>query len=179
MKLIVGLGNPGTKYALTRHNVGFMAIDWLAQSLGTPALRKESDFKSLVSQFRWNGVDVLLAQPQTFMNLSGEAVQPMMSYYKIGLDDLMVLQDEVDLAFGQMKVQRNRGHAGQNGIRDITEKLGTPDYTRTRIGVGRPLNPQVNLADHVLQKFSDEELQALPPLFEQIRKQLETSFIKV
>lgn len=178
MKLIVGLGNPGTKYALTRHNVGFMAIDWIIRSLAAPTPSKESQFKSLISKFRWNGVDTLFVQPQTFMNLSGEAVQPIMAYYRLGLDDLMVLQDEVDLPFGQMKVQRNRGHAGQNGIRNITELLGSPDYTRTRIGVGRPTNPNVPLADHVLQRFTDEEMNALGPLFDQIIKQLESNFIK-
>lgn len=178
MKLIVGLGNPGAKYTLTRHNVGFMAVDWLLKSLEGPGLQSKSEFKSLISKFKWDGVDVIVAQPQTYMNLSGEAVQPLLSYYRMSLDDLLVIQDEVDLAFGQIKLQRNRGHAGNNGIRDITERLGSADYRRIRIGVGKSANPNVPLADHVLQRFNDDEMTALPGIFEQVIDLIEANFLK-
>jgi PTH1 family peptidyl-tRNA hydrolase len=160
MWLITGLGNPGTKYALTRHNIGFMAIDLLHRSLGAP--NPKSDFKALVNKFRWEGEEIVTCMPQTFMNLSGESVQPLLEFYKIPLENLVVIQDDIDQPFGQMRFHKNRGHGGHNGIRDISLKLGTMDYIRLKLGVGRSANPNVNVADHVLQKFSDEEMTALP-----------------
>lgn len=164
MWLVVGLGNPGTKYAFTRHNVGFMAVDFLHQSIGNPPIK--TDFKSHIAKFKLDNEEVVTAQPQTYMNLSGEAVQAIMAFYKIDREHLIVLQDDIDQAFGQIKIQKNRGHGGHNGIRDISEKLSSSDYIRIKIGVGRPLNPNIPVADYVLQKFSDEELQTLKPLLE-------------
>lgn len=160
MWLIVGLGNPGAKYALTRHNIGFMAIDYLLKSLGAPP--PKTDFKALVNKFKWDGEEVVTAQPQTFMNLSGESVIPLMGFYKIPLENVIVLQDDIDQPFGQMRFHKNRGHGGHNGIRDISAKAGSMDYIRLKLGVGRPVNPEMNVADYVLQRFSDEEMAALP-----------------
>ncbi|MBX3032286.1 MAG: aminoacyl-tRNA hydrolase [Bdellovibrionaceae bacterium] len=160
MWLIVGLGNPGTKYALTRHNIGFMAVDYLLRSLEAPANR--TDFKALVNKFKWEGEEVVTVQPQTYMNLSGDSVRPLMDFYKIPLEKLIVVHDEVDLPFGKMKLQKNRSHGGHNGIKDITAKMASQDYLRVRLGVGRPSDPRFNVADYVLQKFSDEEMAAMP-----------------
>lgn len=160
MWLIVGLGNPGSKYALTRHNIGFMAIDFLLRSLEAPA--GKSDFKAIVNKFKWDGEEVVTAMPQTFMNLSGEAVRPIMDFYKIPLEKLIVLHDEVDVPFNHMRIHKNRSPAGNNGIKSISQVLGTNDYARVRLGVGRPANPNVPVADHVLQKFNDDEMAKLP-----------------
>lgn len=164
MWLIVGLGNPGTKYALTRHNVGFMAVDSFLRSVQAPP--SKTAFKALVNKFRWEDEEVVVAQPQTFMNLSGESVQPLLDFYKIPVENLIVLQDDIDQPFGQLRFHKNRGHGGHNGIRDITAKLGTMDYIRLKIGVGRPSIPEMNVADYVLQRFSEEEMKAMPEFLE-------------
>lgn len=160
MWLIVGLGNPGNQYALTRHNIGFMAVDYLLKGLGNPPLKNQ--FKAEVFQSKIGEHPVLLCKPQTFMNLSGESVQPLLGFYKIPLDHLIVIHDEIDQNFGQMKIQKNRGHGGHNGIKSISGLLGSADYIRLRLGVGRPANPNLPVADHVLNKFTTEEMNALP-----------------
>lgn len=160
MYLIVGLGNPGTKYALTRHNIGFMALDLFSTSIGASSAWKE-EHKALTLKVTIDGEQVMLAKPQTFMNLSGQSVQALMTFYKIPLEKVLVLHDEIDQAFGQMKFNKNRGHGGHNGIRNISELMG-PDYARLRLGVGRPAHPEMNVADYVLQKFSEEEMSKMP-----------------
>lgn len=160
MWLFVGLGNPGSKYALTRHNIGFMAIDYLLKSLEAPP--SKSDFKAHVNRFRWHGHEIVTAQPQTFMNLSGESVRPIMDFYKIPLENLVVIHDEIDIPFASMRFHKNRGAGGHNGIKDIHEKMGSPDYIRLKLGVGRSLNPNIPVHEHVLQRFSDDEMKALP-----------------
>jgi len=160
MWLIVGLGNPGNQYALTRHNIGFMAVDYLLKGLGNPPVKNQ--FKAEIFQTKIADHPVILCKPQTYMNLSGESVQPLMGFYKIPLDHLIVLHDEIDQGFGQMKIQKNRGHGGHNGIKSITGLLGSMDYLRLRLGVGRPENPQVPVADYVLNKFTADEFQKLP-----------------
>jgi len=153
MKLIVGLGNPGSKYLLTRHNIGFMVIDAMASMHGSSF---SSEHKSLTCKVRLGSEIALLVKPQTYMNDSGQATQALMAYYKIKEKDLLVLHDEVDQIFGEIKYQKNRGHGGHNGIRDIHSMIGTKDYTRLRIGVGRP-NGKMDVASFVLQNFSKEE----------------------
>jgi peptidyl-tRNA hydrolase, PTH1 family len=159
MYAIVGLGNPGAKYQLTRHNVGFMVIEALEQKLGAKRSSKK-EFDGFVSKAKVDDHDVMLLQPQTFMNLSGGSVQGLMTFYKIPLENLLVIHDEVDVPFGQVRFQKNRGHGGHNGIRDVHAKLG-PDYSRLRVGVGRPTIPQMEVADYVLQNFSEDELKKL------------------
>lgn len=157
MWLVVGLGNPGQKYQYTRHNVGFLAIEHFAKSLSIPPPSKK-EHSALVTKFKLGGQDIILAQPQTFMNLSGDSVQKIMAYYKIPVENLLVLHDEVDLPFGALKMQKSRGHGGNNGIRDIHQKLGTNNYSRIRIGVGRPANPKQDVASFVLQNFTPQEM---------------------
>ncbi|MCC7403150.1 MAG: aminoacyl-tRNA hydrolase [Bdellovibrionales bacterium] len=161
MLIIVGLGNPGSKYQLTRHNIGFMAVDALAHSLNE-ADSFRTEHKALTAKVRIEGQAVLLAKPQTFMNLSGESVQALLSYYNSTPAELLVVHDEVDLPFASIRYQKSRGHGGHNGIRNIHQLLGTPDYQRLKLGVSRPSNPQMEVADFVLQNFSSDELKQLP-----------------
>ncbi len=164
MWLVVGLGNPGPKYALTRHNVGFMAIDILLKACGNPPIKE--DFKSVISKFKWEGQEVVTLQPQTYMNLSGEAVQATAAFYKIPPQQVIVIHDEVDLPFMGFKIQQNRGAGGHNGIKSVSEKLATNDYIRIRLGVGRSPHPEMSTADFVLQKFNSDEMAKLPEMLE-------------
>lgn len=155
MHLVVGLGNPGPKYALTRHNIGFLAVDLFAASAGNPPWKEE--FQALTCKFKMDGQEILVVKPMTFMNKSGEAVQALMQFYKIPLENLIVAHDEIDIPFEQIRVHKNRSPGGNNGIKSITQMLGTQDYIRLRLGVGRPPHPEMSVADYVLQKFSAEE----------------------
>lgn len=134
MKLIVGLGNPGPEYALTRHNIGFLVVDAFNE-IHNNGGRWRSEHKALTSKLRLKDEQVLLVKPQTFMNLSGQAVSALLGFYNIPISDLLVVQDEVDLKFGEMKFVKKRGPGGHNGIRSVTEQLGTDDYARLRLGV--------------------------------------------
>lgn len=160
MWLIVGLGNPGGEYKLTRHNVGFMAVDYFLHGLGNPAHKNQ--FKAELTQVKWRDKQILFCKPQTFMNLSGESVQPLLGFYKIPIEKLIVIHDDIDQPFNQMKIHKNRGHGGHNGIKSITNQLGTMDYARLKLGVGRPENPQFSVADYVLGKFSQDEFAQMP-----------------
>lgn len=160
MWLIVGLGNPGGEYKLTRHNIGFMAVDSFMQGLGNPTVKNQ--FKAEVAQVKWKDQQLLFCKPQTYMNLSGESVQPLMGFYKIPLDHLIVIHDDIDQAFDQIKIHKNRGHGGHNGIKSISSLMGSMDYIRLKMGVGRPDNPAFSVADYVLGKFSKEEFDKLP-----------------
>lgn len=153
--LIVGLGNPGSKYQMTRHNIGFLALDVLAQK--TSASGAKDEHKALTCQFHYEGQKILLAKPQTFMNLSGESVQSLLSFYKIPQENMLVVQDEIEQPYGVFKFQTNRGHGGHNGIRSISGLLGNQNYTRLKLGVSRPPHPNMDVGDYLLQKFSDLE----------------------
>lgn len=170
MKLIVGLGNPGPKYALTRHNIGFLCLDAYAEAHGQKDWR--SEHKALTLRMRVGNEQVCFAKPQTFMNLSGQSVVSLLGFYQIAKSDLLVVHDEVDIPFASMRFQEKRGHGGHNGIRNIHELLGGNDYARLKLGVGRPptfvddegkkTRPTIDTADWVLQKFSKEEMNLLP-----------------
>lgn len=178
MKLFVGLGNPGPKYELTRHNIGFMLIDHLATNWQCPAFR--SSHQALVTKCEHKGSQVLLVKPQTFMNLSGQAVGDLVRYYHVALPDLIVIHDEVDLNFGEIKLHTNRGPGGHNGIKHIHECLGSPDYRRLRMGVGRPNNQvgqDLSLADYVLHPFSKFEQSHLPSFLD-LAEQVLDEFLK-
>ena len=162
MWIVVGLGNPGAKYLLHRHNIGFMALDNFTAGLGDLPSKEEK--KSVTCKFKLEGEDIILVKPQTFMNKSGEAVQPLMAFHKVEPSKLIVLHDEIEIPFGHIRIQKNRGAGGHNGLRSINEVLGTQDYIRIRLGVGRPANPQMDVASYVLQNFAQEE-QALMSQF--------------
>jgi PTH1 family peptidyl-tRNA hydrolase len=155
MWIVVGLGNPGAQYSMNRHNVGFMALDSYCAGLGSPRWKDEK--QALVTRLKMENEDVLFVKPQTYMNLSGDSVQALMQFYKISLEHLIVLHDEIDIGFGAIKIQKNRGAGGHNGLKSINEKMATQDYVRIKLGVGRPTHPGMDVAAYVLQDFSNEE----------------------
>lgn len=155
MYLIVGLGNPGQKYSMNRHNIGFMACDYWLKSLNGSDYREEH--KALTRRFKIEDTEILLAKPQTFMNLSGQSVISLMNFYKIPKENLLVIHDEIDFPFGTMKLMHNRSPGGQNGVKSVSEQLGTNEYTRLRLGVSRPPHPDYSVSDWVLGNFPKEE----------------------
>jgi len=155
MWLVVGLGNPGGKYALTRHNIGFMALDAYCTSIGGP--RGKDERQALTTKLKLEGIEVLLAKPQTFMNKSGESVRSLIDFYKIPLEQLIVVHDDIDQGFGAIKIHKNRGAGGHNGLKSLNEILGSQDYIRLKLGIGRPADPRMDVASYVLQTFSGTE----------------------
>lgn len=156
MKLIVGLGNPGPKYAGTRHNVGFDVVDYLAAAPGCSAFREK--FEAFVAEMKEGDETVLLMKPLTFMNLSGRAVRAALDFYKLTPELVLAVCDDFNLPLGKLRVRAKGSHGGQNGLRNIQEQLGTDAYTRLRIGVGEPGHDAV---DHVLSKFKPGEKKAM------------------
>ncbi len=159
IRLIVGLGNPGAEYELTRHNAGFWLVDNLANSLPGCRLQRESRFNALVAKSVIKGQEVWLLEPQTFMNRSGQSVGGLARFFKINPDEVLVVHDELDLAPGIVKMKKGGSSGGHNGLKDITAALGTQDYWRMRIGIGHPrtLGSQQPVADYVLHRPRKEE----------------------
>ena len=157
-KLIIGLGNPGKEYEKTRHNVGFFILDRLAQEWGESFQRQK--FQGYYAEHHGAGEKVVLVQPQTYMNLSGECVARWVSFLKISDEDLLVVHDEIDLPMGKFKAQWAAGPAGHNGIRSIIEKLGHKNFNRLRVGVGHP-GRRGKVVNHVLTPFRKEEIDQL------------------
>ncbi len=155
MKLIVGLGNPGCKYATTRHNAGFMVLDRLVA--GSDVTVKKKLFKSLVGRGKIGSEDVILAKPQTFMNLSGDAVGLLLGWFKLNPADLIVVYDDLDLPPGKVRVRPGGGSGGHKGMESIIRVLGTQKFPRIRIGIGRPPEPGFETADYVLSRFGPGE----------------------
>ena len=149
MKVIVGLGNPGAQYANTPHSVGFEVADRIAEACGV-AWEEKRQFKCLMAKVAFAGQQALLVKPQTFMNLSGESVAPVVKYHNATPADLLVVQDDIDLAVGKMRIRKSGSCGGHNGIRNIIERLGTQGFTRLKIGVGKD---SANVVGHVLGKF--------------------------
>ncbi|MBI3160400.1 MAG: aminoacyl-tRNA hydrolase [Chloroflexi bacterium] len=163
MYLIVGLGNPGLKYQNNRHNVGFMVLDEIARRQGAAFTRVES--RALVTKTDYRGRRLVLAKPRTYMNLSGQAVGGLARFYKIPLERLLVVYDEVDLPFEAIRARREGGSAGHNGMKSIIEHLATQEFPRLRIGIDRPPGKMAT-PNYVLQDFSREQLQVLPSVLE-------------
>ncbi len=157
MHLVVGLGNPGKKYAGNRHNVGFMGVDRFWDERRLPEWREK--FSGVYSR----GDDVMTLKPMTFMNVSGDSVQPAAAFVKVDPAHLIVLHDELDLPWGDVRLKLGGGHAGHNGLRSIIGRLGTPEFVRVRIGIGRPpAGFHGEVADFVLQDFDSSERAELP-----------------
>jgi len=154
MKLIVGLGNPGKKYEKTRHNIGFLVIDELASRHGFTLDRTK--FKGDYAVEHISGEKVIFLKPQTYMNLSGNAVRPLMDYYGAAPEDVLVIYDDLDLPTGKIRLRAKGGHGGHNGMRSLIEHLGTKEFNRIRFGVGRPQNAQP-VVDYVLNDFAKSE----------------------
>lgn len=154
-KLIVGLGNPGKKYDLTRHNIGFYCLDRLAETENGQWSEKKA-LQSLVCDLQLGSSRILLCKPQTFMNNSGEAVRAVQSFFKLETSNILVVHDEIDVVYGKLRMQTGGSDAGHNGIKSVSQHLGK-DYGRIRVGIGPKTPPKIDSADFVLQKFSKEE----------------------
>ncbi len=159
MNIVVGLGNPGRKYEHTRHNAGFMTVDQCAKGLSVDIAQEK--YNALIGRARIDSQEVILAKPQTYMNDSGRAVGAIIRSVYADVADLVVIHDELDLPFGAVRIKIGGGHGGHNGLRSIIEHVGSSDFVRVRVGVGRP-GPGVDAADFVLSPFPAEERQALP-----------------
>lgn len=166
--LLVGLGNPGKEYELTRHNIGFLAIDeFVAKTAEMEDWVAKKNLKCLLSSGQIGENRVIAIKPTTFMNLSGEAVQAVANFYKLSLDNIVVIHDELDIDFGQIRLRIGGSSAGHNGIKSVTEQLGEA-YGRIRIGVGPKKPARIKSEDFVLQKFSEPEQQQLPHLLKEV-----------
>ncbi len=161
--LIVGLGNPGREYRENRHNVGFMLVDRLSQAVEISPSRLQS--KALMGMGAYAGQRLILAKPQTFMNLSGQAVSSLVRFYKVPLTNLLVAHDDLDLPLGTLRLRPGGGSGGQKGLGSIIQQLGTQDFPRLRIGIGRPPG-QMDAAAYVLQNFSASEREMLQAVLE-------------
>ena len=162
--LVVGLGNPGSQYEATRHNVGFRAVDALAKEAGVKIDRAK--FQALTAQVTVGGVRVLLMKPQTYMNLSGVAVKQAADFYKVPPERVLVLFDDIDLDVGRLRIRRNGSAGGHNGIKSIISSLGSQEFPRIKIGVGAKPHPDYDLADWVLSRFTLAEQKLLDPAIE-------------
>lgn len=151
MKIIVGLGNPGKKYEATRHNAGFLVIDQVASRLGVTIDTKK--FKSLISETFVSGEKIVLVKPQTFMNLSGEALREVINYYRVDVSDILIISDDKDLEVGKLRIRTKGSSGGQNGIKNIIHHLGTDEFLRCKVGIGS--NPLIPTVDYVMGKIDD------------------------
>lgn len=162
MKVVVGLGNPGRRYEGTRHNLGFMVVEEVARRAGVPATgAARTEFESLVTDATVRGEKVLLVKPQTFMNLSGSAVQPLLAWKKIEPPDCLVVCDDLNLPTGRLRFRADGSAGGHHGLEDIERRLGSQNYPRLRIGLGLPQG--WNVEAFVLGRFSEEELREIGP----------------
>lgn len=165
MYIIVGLGNPGERYQNTKHNVGFMAIDVLADKLNIKIDKLK--FKALLGEGIYKGEKIILVKPQTFMNLSGESVLQIMTFYKINRENLFVLYDDIDIDIGKLRIRQKGSSGTHNGMKNIIYLLGYDDFPRFRIGVSKP-KVNMDLASYVLSRFTDEEMKNLSPVLDNV-----------
>ncbi len=165
--LIVGLGNPGKKYDLTRHNIGFHCLDHVAKQNEFPDWTNKKDLKAHLSAHNLGQTHVILCKPTTFMNNSGDAVQAIQHFYKISDADTIIVHDEIDIPFGQIRLRTGGGHAGHNGIKSIIAQ-GSPGAGRVRIGIANEFSAEADSADFVLGKFTTAEQKNLPALTQEV-----------
>lgn len=161
--LVAGLGNRGREFQNNRHNVGFMLVSHVAERLSVSFSRMQS--RALVTKGEYKGERVILAKPQTYMNLSGQAVAALVRFYKVPLENLLVVYDDVDLPFGLLRLRPSGGSGGQKGMQSIIRTLGTQEFPRLRIGIDRPPG-RMEASDYVLQDFSSEQAEALPEILQ-------------
>ena len=161
--LLIGLGNPGREYADTRHNFGFMLIDRLAVRLNARGMKVQS--KAIIMNTSYEERKLILAKPQTYMNLSGQSVQGLIHFYKIPLTNVMILSDDLDLPFGTIRIRASGGPGGQRGLSSILERLGTKEVPRLRLGIGRPPG-RMDPSNYVLQNFSKSDMQAISEILD-------------
>lgn len=176
--LFVGLGNPGKQYEKTRHNVGFQVIHRLAEKSGISG-KGETKFRAVIGKGNWAGRQIIMLQPLTYMNLSGESVRPVMDYYEIDNDHLVVIYDDKDLPFGKLRIRANGSAGSHNGMKSIIQHLGgNQNFARLRIGIGTPAHEGQALHDHVLSKFAPEEQAELDKILDTCVDALETLITK-
>ncbi|MBK8419684.1 aminoacyl-tRNA hydrolase [Candidatus Villigracilis saccharophilus] len=161
--LLVGFGNPGREYKDTRHNIGFMFIDRVAVALNARGMKLQS--KAIVMSALYEERKVILAKPQTYMNLSGQSVQGLLHFYKLPPENLLVAHDDLDLPFGTLRIRPAGGPGGQRGMASTIEQLGTKEFPRLRLGIGRPPG-RMDPKDYVLQEFSRDDLKLLPEILD-------------
>jgi len=171
MKLIVGLGNPGEAYRTTRHNLGFLALDRFAADAGISFDSKKK--KALWGRGQYLGEDLFLLKPQTFMNLSGEAVLYLASFFHIATEDVVVVCDDINLAYGAMRIRKSGSAGGHNGLKSLIASLGSEEFVRVRLGVGERQDSQSDLADYVLSPFSADEMRLMPVYLGHVTRALE------
>jgi PTH1 family peptidyl-tRNA hydrolase len=171
MFVIVGLGNPGKKYNITRHNIGFEVVDELARQNNIKMTKTK--FKSIVGEGRIAGEKVLIVKPQTYMNLSGEAVMKIMNYYELPIENLVVVYDDIDIDPGKLRIRKKGSGGSHNGMRNIIYLLKKDSFPRVRVGVGKP-HPNQNLADYVLERFPKSEQELLVPVVKDAVSAIET-----
>lgn len=172
-RLIIGLGNPGSKYQYTRHNIGWDVFEELSFAND---LKWTEKFKGQYAVYNYNGDKIYFLKPQTFMNLSGESVQPLMSFFKITVDNILVVHDELDLPFGTIGFKKGGGLAGHNGLKSITAHLGTQEFKRVRVGIGRPVHGDVS--NWVLSTYTGEDKDFFRGYLKETAKALE-EYIKL
>jgi len=161
--LLVGLGNPGREYQTNRHNYGFMLIDRITVRLNARGMRVQS--KAIVTTATYEDRKLILAKPQTYMNLSGQSVQGLVHFYKVPLTNVMVLSDDLDIPFGTIRIRAEGGPGGQRGLSSVIESLGTKDFPRLRLGIGRPPG-RMDPANFILQNFSRDEMKSLSEILD-------------
>lgn len=166
MRVVVGLGNPGEKYRFTRHNIGYICIDEFAQRFGV-SFKYENKFKSQIAKIDYNGENLLLVKPETYMNLSGEAIRAIYDFYKLGIKDFLIIYDDISLNLGKMRFRASGSDGGHNGIKSIIQNLSTQEFDRLKIGIG-PQPEKMPLEHYVLQNFSKEQIEALSPIVEKV-----------
>lgn len=166
MYVVVGLGNPGKKYENTRHNIGFITIDYLADELGIKV--NKIKHKALVGEGRISNQKIILVKPQTYMNLSGESVREIVDYYKIDMDQLIVIYDDIDIDKGAVRIRRKGSAGTHNGMRSIIRLLGDDKFPRVRIGIGK--DPKIPLIDYVIGGFRKEEVEPMEKAVEHAAK---------
>ena len=172
MILIIGLGNPGEKYKLTRHNIGFRAVDEIAANFQFPIFNFQSIFNAKISKGKIANKDIILAKPQTFMNNSGKAVKALVSFSKIKTENLWIIHDDIDLPLGRFKIARGQGAAGHKGIESIIKELGVKDFWRVRIGIQPKIGKPKNVEKFVLQRFTKKEEEITKKVIDEITKKL-------
>lgn len=169
MKLIIGLGNPGKEYENTRHNTGFMAIDAFADYMNVSISMNK--FRGEYVKFKYKGEDVVLLKPMTYMNLSGESVAQVMKFYKIDVNDILVIYDDLDMPTGKLRLRESGSAGGHNGIKSIIQHTGTQNFKRIRVGIDR--HPKIPVVDYVLGKFSKQEQPLIEEGIKKIVKAIE------
>lgn len=162
-RILVGLGNPGRKYANTRHNAGWLVLDALAKRSGAPSPR--SRFQAEISEVRYKDFRIVLVKPQTYMNESGKAVSQILKWYKVDPDEMLVVVDDLDIPFGRLRMRPGGSPGGHNGLKSINRDIGTTEYPRLRVGIGRPNHPGGQAIGHVLGNFSAEEASQADKVF--------------